>query len=94
MVTQTAFFKLTGVLPFEESVVLLKDAIKKTYGRKGDAIVNMNCAAVDKAVEVLHEVQVPAEWANAEDAAKAEKRCANEPEFIKNILPSNDCYAR
>ena len=86
MVTQTAFFKLTGVLPFEESVVLLKDAIKKTYGRKGDAVVNMNCDAVDKAVEVLHEVQVPAAWADAQDEVKAEKRCANEPEFIKNIF--------
>lgn len=72
MVTQTAFFKLTGVLPFEESVKLLKDAIKKTYGRKGDAVVQMNWDAVDKAIEVLHEVQIPAAWADAQDAESTE----------------------
>ena len=86
MVTQTAFFKLTGVLPFEESVKLLKDAIKKTYGRKGDAVVQMNWDAVDKAIEVLHEVQVPAAWADAQDAESTEKRCACEPEFVKKVL--------
>lgn len=86
MVTQTAFFKLTGVVPFEEAVVLLKDAIKKTYGKKGDAVVNMNCTAVDKAIEVLHEVQVPAEWANAQDDDSAAKRCTAEPEFINKVF--------
>ena len=86
MVTQTAFFKLTGVLPFEESVKLLKDAIKATYGRKGDAVVQMNWDAVDKAIEVLHEVQVPAAWADAQDAESTEKRCACEPEFVKKVL--------
>ena len=48
MVTQTAFFKLTNVIPFEKATELLKAAIKKTYGKKGDDVVNMNYAAVDK----------------------------------------------
>ena len=56
MVTQTAFFKLTNVIPFEKATELLKAAIKKTYGQKGDDVVNMNYAAVDKAVETLHKV--------------------------------------
>ena len=86
MVTQTAFFKLTGVLPFEESVKLLKDAIKRTYGRKGDAVVNMNWAAVDKAIEVLHKVEVPAAWADAQDAEAAKGGCPAEPEFIKKVF--------
>lgn len=49
MVTQGAFFKLANVIPFDEAVGYIKAAIKKTYGRKGDDIVNMNCNAVDGA---------------------------------------------
>ncbi len=86
MVTQTAFFKLTGVIPFEEAVQLLKDAIKKTYGKKGDAVVNMNCAAVDKAIEVLHAVEVPASWATISDDEDKTVHCSAEPEFIKKIF--------
>ena len=48
MIMQTAFFKLAEVIPFEQAVALLKDSIKKTYGRKGDKVVNMNLAAVEE----------------------------------------------
>ncbi len=83
MVTQSAFFKLSNVIPFDEAVTLIKQAIKKTYGKKGDEIVNMNCAAVDGAIEALHKVDVPAAWKNAVDEKAPEKDI---PAFIKNIV--------
>ena len=83
MVTQSAFFKLANVIPFEQAVELIKAAIKKTYGKKGDEIVNMNCAAVDGAIEALHEVKVPASWKDAKDA---EVKKADVPEFISEIV--------
>ncbi len=67
MVTQTAYFKLANVIPFEQAVSLLKDSIRKTYGGKGEKVVNMNIAAVDKAVEALVEIKYPASWADAPD---------------------------
>ncbi len=69
MIMQTAFFKLAKVLPFEEAVTLLKDSIKKTYGSKGDKIVNMNIAAVDQAISALTEISYPEAWQNAADGA-------------------------
>lgn len=72
MIMQTAFFKLAEVIPFEQAVALLKDSIKKTYGRKGDKVVNMNLAAVDNAIAALTEIKIPAEWAEAVDEHKAE----------------------
>ena len=66
---QTAFFKLANVLDFEKAVGLLKESIKKTYGSKGDKIVNMNIAAVDKGMDALEEVKYPASWATATEGA-------------------------
>ncbi len=83
MVTQSAFFKLANVIPIEEAVPLLKDAIKKTYGKKGDKIVAMNCEAVDKALDAIVEINVPASWKTAQDEVKEEK---DVPEFIKKIV--------
>ena len=83
MVTQGAFFKLSEVIPFEEAVVLIKHAIKRTYGKKGDEIVNMNCNAVDGAIDALVKIDVPASWKDAKDEAKADD--ANRPEFVKKI---------
>ena len=51
----------------------MKDAIRKTYGRKGENIVNMNIAAVDQGIEKIHKVEIPASWANAADDAPAPK---------------------
>ena len=83
MVTQSAFFKLANVIDFDEAVSLIKAAIKKTYGKKGDEIVNMNCAAVDGAIEALKKIDVPANWKDAKDEANDD---ASRPEFIKNIV--------
>ena len=83
MVMQTTFFKLANVLPVDEAVILLKKAIKKTYGKKGDEIVAMNHKAVDIALERLEAVDYPASWAEAtiEEAAVDPKK----PEFIAKV---------
>ncbi|MGE5707421.1 MAG: pyruvate:ferredoxin (flavodoxin) oxidoreductase, partial [Bacteroidota bacterium] len=83
MIMQTAFFKLANIIPIEDSVKHLKNGIQKAYGRKGEAIVKMNCDAVDAAIDHLVEIKVPAEWANATDAPK---NAGVVPAFITNIL--------
>ncbi len=83
MVMQTAFFKLAKVIPFEQAVELLKDSIQKTYGKKGEKIVNMNNAAVDQAEANLKEVNYPDSWADAEDEHAEE---ADEPAFISEVV--------
>ena len=82
-ILQAAFFKLVGVIPVEDAVGYMKDAIKKTYGKKGDKIVEMNYAAVDKGIESLVEVEVPSSWASADPTAPKGKEI---PEFIENIV--------
>ncbi|MDR2939791.1 MAG: pyruvate:ferredoxin (flavodoxin) oxidoreductase [Clostridiales bacterium] len=82
-VLQAAFFKLSEIIPIEDSVKFMKDAIYKTYGKKGDKIVNMNYAAVDKGISGMEEVEVPASWGNAADAPVEN---GNKPEFITKIV--------
>ena len=76
MIMQTAFFKLANVIPVEDAIAYLKDQIKKMFGKKGDAIVNMNVAAVDKTLDNLVEITYPAAWAEAPDTARAGRRRA------------------
>lgn len=83
MICQSAFFKLAEIIPEEDAVKYLKDSIKKTYGKKGDKVVNMNCEAVDQGIHALVKIDVPASWADAVDEEKVE---VDEPAFIKNIL--------
>ncbi|WKV09910.1 pyruvate:ferredoxin (flavodoxin) oxidoreductase [Thermoanaerobacterium sp. CMT5567-10] len=82
MIMQSAFFKLANIIPIEDAVKHLKEAIVKSYGHKGEKIVNMNYAAVDRGIDALVKVDVPASWADAEDEVKEER---NVPDFIKNI---------
>lgn len=84
MVMQTAFFKLANVLPFEKAIELLKASIQKTYGKKGEKIVNMNIAAVDNASDALVEIKYPESWINAQDEAVC--GCNHEPDFVKNVI--------
>ena len=70
-VLQAAFFKLANIIPIDDAVGYMKDAIRKTYGAKGENIVNMNLAAVDAGVTHVHKVEVPASWAEAADEAPA-----------------------
>ena len=84
MVTQSAFFKLSEVIPLDEAIPLLKDAVQRTYGKKGEKIVSMNCEAVDKALDAIVKIDVPESWKNAE--IKEEKDTNDVPDFIKNIV--------
>lgn len=65
MLMQAAFFKLAGIIPLDDAVAYLNEAIVKTYGRKGHAVVDMNQEAVRQGIAMLHEVAVPAAWADA-----------------------------
>ena len=65
-VLQSAFFKLANIIPAEDASRLMKEAAKKSYGRKGDDIVNMNYAAIDAGAQQVVKVEVPADWKNAE----------------------------
>lgn len=66
-IMQAAFFKVAGVIPYETAVNEMKNAIKKTYGKKGDDIVAVNFAAVDRGGTEVIEVPIPEEWKNAKD---------------------------
>ncbi|MCK5168404.1 MAG: 2-oxoacid:acceptor oxidoreductase family protein, partial [Bacteroidales bacterium] len=81
-IMQSAFFKISNVIPYDSAVEEMKKAIVKTFGRKGEDIVNMNKAAVERGGDA-EEVIIPAEWKNIEIKAKTDDR--NIPDFIKNI---------
>ncbi len=83
-VMQAAFFKLTEVIPYTKAEGYMKEAIKKTYGKKGDAVVNMNYAAVDGAISNLIEVKYPESWATTTEGAPMVK--INGTEYFKNIV--------
>lgn len=84
-VLQAAFFKLANIIPIDSAVEYMKSAIKKTYGKKGDTILNMNYAAVDQGVNGAVQVEVPASWATAQDTA-----CTTEkkevPKYVDTIV--------
>ena len=81
-VLQAAFFRIAGVIPAEEAMTYIKDAIQKTYGSKGEAVVAMNYAAVDS-VDDLQPLDYPAHWAEAQAEAAAESA---DPEYVKNVI--------
>lgn len=83
MIMQAAFFKLANVIPIDDAVKYMKEAIKTTYGRKGDKVVQMNYEAVDRGLDSLVKIDVPASWADAEDEAVEEVK--EVPEFIEKI---------
>ena len=82
MIMQAAFFKLANVIPIEDAVLYLREGIDEAYGKKGQKILDMNYAAVDKGVNGFTKVEVPAEWAHAIDAPSN----AVLPAFIEDVL--------
>ena len=66
-ILQSAFFKLTGIIPEEKAIELMKDAAQKTYGRKGEDVVKKNWAAIDAGAQGVVKVEVPESWKNCED---------------------------
>ena len=85
-IMQSAFFKIANVIPFEKAVEEMKKAILKSYGKKGEDIVNMNYAAVDAGGNAVEKVEVPAEWASIEVKAAAAAVDMSRPEFVRNIV--------
>ncbi|QPW56896.1 pyruvate:ferredoxin (flavodoxin) oxidoreductase [Clostridium botulinum] len=83
MIMQSAFFKLANIIPIEDAIKYLKDAVVTSYGKKGEKVVNMNHAAIDQGVNAIVKINVPESWKNAEDK-KAETK--DVPEFISKIL--------
>ncbi len=87
MILQSAFFKLAGIIPIDEAMKYMKDAVVTTYGKKGDKIVAMNQQAIDKGVDNLVKIDVPAAWANAQDAPAADSADKDAlGGFVENIL--------
>ncbi|MBD3236578.1 MAG: pyruvate:ferredoxin (flavodoxin) oxidoreductase, partial [Candidatus Eisenbacteria bacterium] len=83
VVMQTCFFAISGVLPREEAIEKIKEAIRKTYGKKGDVIVQRNFAAVDHTLANLHEVEVPSEVTATAPRPPAVSPRA--PEFVREV---------
>ena len=83
MIMQSAFFKLADIIPIEDAIAYSKAGIQKSYGKKGQKIVDMNNAAVDQGIEALVKIDIPESWKTAADAA-VEKE--DVPEFIEKIL--------
>ena len=84
-IMQAAFFKIANVIPYDQAVEEMKRFIYKSYGRKGEDIVNMNYAAVDKGGELVQKVEVPAEWASIE-AKREAHHASNAPEFVRKMV--------
>ncbi|HUU58790.1 MAG TPA: pyruvate:ferredoxin (flavodoxin) oxidoreductase, partial [Phycisphaerae bacterium] len=82
-IMQTCFFYLSGVLPQDQAVAKIKETIKKTYGKKGDQIVQMNYNAVDQAIAHLHEIKVPDKPTS--DAGRPPTVSPDAPEFVRNV---------
>lgn len=83
MIMQSAFFKLADIIPVDDAVKHLKDSVTDEYGNKGDKVVNMNFAAIEKGTNAFVKINVPAAWKTAKDVAVAEKAV---PEFIKKVV--------
>ncbi|MBP3549399.1 MAG: pyruvate:ferredoxin (flavodoxin) oxidoreductase [Rikenellaceae bacterium] len=85
-IMQSAFFKIANVIPFEKAVEEMKKAIQKSYGKKGEDIVNMNYAAVDAGGSAVEKVEVPAEWAAIEVKAAEAAVDSSRPEFVQKVV--------
>ncbi|QGU95040.1 pyruvate:ferredoxin (flavodoxin) oxidoreductase [Clostridium bovifaecis] len=83
MIMQSAFFKISEVIPVDDAIKYLKEAVVTSYGKKGQAVVDMNNTAIDKGVESIVKIEVPASWADAVEEAAA---TVEVPEFISKIV--------
>ena len=83
-ILQSAFFKITGIIPYEQAVEYMKKAIVKSYGKKGEHIVNMNYAAVDRGGEYV-KVEIPADWKDITAKFENPNKDRLAPEFVKTI---------
>ena len=85
-VLQAAFFKLSGVLPVDEAVQYMKDAITHSYFKKGDKVLNMNYAAVDRGLQSVEEIRVPDSWKDLPDEPLEQTETAGVPDYVRDVL--------
>ena len=88
-ILQAAFFKIANIIPAEDAVKFMKDAATKSYSKKGEKIVAMNHAAIERGVEGVKKVEVPASWKNAADDSEVIAATGSRPElvnFVNKIL--------
>ncbi len=83
-ILQSAFFKLADIMPIDEAVDYMKQAAKKSYSKKGDAVVEMNYKAIDAGVDAVHKVEIPDSWYNPEADAPG-KELTGRPEVVKLV---------
>ncbi len=94
-ILQSAFFKIADIIPAEEAKQYMKDAATKSYSKKGQAIVDMNHAAIERGMTDLKKIDVPADWANAADdsvTVKATGDRADLVDYVNNILTPVNAY--
>jgi pyruvate-ferredoxin/flavodoxin oxidoreductase len=84
IIMQSAFFKLAGIIPYQQTIDYMKKAVVKTYGKKGEDIVKMNHLAIDKGGDALVKIVIPQAWKVSEEIP--DPHIAQEPDIIKNIL--------
>ena len=84
MIMQSAFFKIANIIPIEDAVKYLKEAVVTSYGRKGEKVVNMNHAAIDRGLDSIVKITVTDSWKNSKDENVEETKAV--PEFIKDIV--------
>ncbi|WP_300379587.1 pyruvate:ferredoxin (flavodoxin) oxidoreductase [Clostridium sp.] len=84
MIMQAAFFKIANIIPVEDAAKYLKEAVIKSYGKKGQNVIDMNNAAIDKGVESIVKINVSDDWANLKDEVVEDKKV--KPDFITNIV--------
>lgn len=91
VIMQSAFFKLTNVIPLDDAVKYMKDAIDHSYGKKGEKILEMNYKAVDAGIKNLQKIEVPAEWATADKDPELICGLPDEiPDFVRDVcMPIN-----
>ena len=93
MVLQSAFFKLANIIPIGDAVEYMKDAVVKTYGHKGESIVNMNCEAIDAGLNALRKIEIPEEWKTAKDKKAKVQIDTDRPDlaaFVEKVMiPAN-----
>ena len=83
-IMQVCFFSVSGVLPSDQAIAAIKDSIRKTYGKKGEEIVQMNLNAVDRTLDHLHQVHVPSSVSSR--IANRKPVPDDAPEFVRNVL--------
>ena len=83
-ILQSAFFKLADVMPIDDAVEFMKQAAKKSYSKKGDAVVEMNYKAIDAGLDAVHKVEIPDSWKNPVPDAPA-KELEGRPEVVKLV---------